>query len=392
MAKLVRILFFELRAGWVTATLIVLIVAALTGALAFLDASAMGLEREISRTVRDLGSNIAIIPSSASLGEYHRNGGFTLETMPMALVERLTEERLSLNHLIAMLDVETVVTVGDSQRQVHVVGLAASQAVPGRPKAPMQKALKQDTAQLGHAVAAELGLADDSATTLSIAGKDFKVTNVNRATGGWQDSAVLIDLEQAQSLFNQPDRVTRIEAVECTDEKCAATGMTPDVVLADELAKVTNEAKVVRRRAMADGRGAVRFLAGSAFRLTSGSLWLLLVVAVAGLVAANTFQRRSEIALLKALGYGAAQVGSLFVLRALLLVIPAAVAGVVVGNIVVKSQLPALLTKTVAKFEPTFWDSAPLIGYAVVLAALAALIPAMWATTQQPANVLGRQP
>ena len=227
--KLFYILLRELRHGWVSALGILLIVASLTGVLTFLRLGSAGLEREMKRRVRDLGSNVVILPASTDKRAYHLSGTYE-ETISEDIVDRLLAKRASLNHLIPMLERNAKVNYQRQSVEARVVGLTASIPVPGRPKSPMRKAIEPKHVQLGSSVASHLQITRkmlteaDSPIAIQISEQPFPVQRINRATGTWQDSAVFMSLECAQSLFDAVGRISRIEAVECTSEKCALTG------------------------------------------------------------------------------------------------------------------------------------------------------------------------
>ena len=371
--------------------LMMLLLAIISGTIVFFVVNTRGFEKEIGRNVRDIGSNIVILPADADQFSYHQQGGFTASTMPSSVVDQLIEFRASLNHLIPMLERKAKCQLDDRTAVARVVGLAASIPVPGRPKAPMQRAIETGKVQLGSELAARLGISrDDDGISIMIDGATFPVDRVNRGNGTWQDSAVLMDLKSAQALFKLGDKISRIEAIECTQEKCEETGLQSDVVLSNELASITDAAVLLRREQMADARRNVRSLNSVNLALLKNLLWTFLACSMIALAFLNTVQRRAEIGVLQSIGFGQLKIATMFVLRSLFLGIISCSLGVVAGAFAAYWQSQGLFLATGKKFEID-WNAGITIGIvAVCLSVMATLIPAVWSASRHPAELIGR--
>ncbi len=94
----------EILHRWKSSLIVVLIVAALTAALAYFSVNNAGFQQEITRNARDIGSNVVILPADADQYQYHSDGGYSESTMPQDIVQQLIEFKASLNHLIPMLE------------------------------------------------------------------------------------------------------------------------------------------------------------------------------------------------------------------------------------------------------------------------------------------------
>jgi ABC-type lipoprotein release transport system permease subunit len=369
---------------------VTLVVLAITAAVTYFSVNNAGFQKELSRNARDIGSNVVILPAELDQQQYHFDGGYSDITMSGKLVEQLIEYKASLNHLIPMLERKTDCSLGDRTATARVVGISASIPMPGRPRAPMQKSLEKGSVQLGSALAESLGIGRDATPEIMIAGKSVTVARVNRSNGTWQDGAAFVDLKTAQALFALPDQISRIEAIECTDEQCAATGLKSNVVLANELARVTDAAVIFRKDKMANARLSIRTVGVENQALIQGVLWVLLAISIAGLSSLNFFQRKSEVGVLLAVGYDMPAVVNLFVLRTALLTSLGSAIGVCVGAWVAWSQSLPLFVATGKKFSID-WEAVGVIGFvAVGLAMLASAIPAMFAARRDPADVIGK--
>ncbi len=381
----------EILHRWKSGLLVALIVATITGALTYFSVNNAGFQKEITRNARDIGSNVVIIPAELDQFQYHSDGGYSDVTMSADLVQQLIEYKASLNHLIPMLERKAECVFGEKTATARIVGLSASIPMPGRPKAPMQKSIQDGKVQLGSELAEKLGIKRDETPEIQINGEYFFVSRVNRANGTWQDAAVFLDLKTVQSLFGVRNQISRIEAIECTSEQCELTGLKSDVVLANELARITDKALILRREKMAAARSNIRVISRDNLRLLQNMLWALLAIAIIALSSLNSFQRKSEVGVLQALGYGQWRVVILFVSRAVLLTILGAAIGIACGAFVALLQSQSLFKATGSKLTID-WQAAIVVGVvATLLAALASSLPSLVAAMRHPAEIIGKE-
>lgn len=382
--------FREIFHRWKSSLLVALIVASITGTLTYFSVNNSGFQKEITRNARDIGSNVVILPADVDQFQYHAEGGYSEKTMSFDLVQQLIEYRASLNHLIPMLERKADCVFGDLHANARIVGVSASVPMPGRPKAPMQKSVNEGEVQLGGRLAEQLGVGRDDSPDIQIDGKTFKVSRVNRVSGTWQDAAAFLDLKAAQTLFGLENQISRVEAIECTSEQCELTGLKSDVVLANELARITDQASLLRREKMAEARSNIRVVSRENLGLLQNVLWVLLALAIMALSSLNSYQRKSEVGVLQALGYGQWRVVTMFVLRAVLLTMLGAAIGVALGAFAALVQSQPLFVATGKKFAID-WQAVVVVGaVATVLAALASSLPALLAAARHPAELIGR--
>ena len=149
MSQTLYLIFRELTHRWATTLVSVLVILGISGTLTYVRVNNAGLQKEITRNVRDIGSNVVILPAAVDQLAYHADGGYAQETMSDQVLQQIIEYRASLNHLIPMLERKTDVSIGATTVLARIVGIAASVPMPGRPKTPMQKAVPSDKIQLG---------------------------------------------------------------------------------------------------------------------------------------------------------------------------------------------------------------------------------------------------
>lgn len=393
----------ELLHRWKSSLSIALIVATITGSLAYFTVNNRGYQKEITRNARDIGSNVVILPADVDQFEYHSAGGYSDVTMSDKLITQLIEFKASLNHLIPMLerraefscqsDAKLSNVDPDSEllqrASAVVVGISASIPMPGRPKAPMQKAIKAGQVQLGSELARRLKVKRDEKVVVQINGIDFQVARVNRASGTWQDAVALMNLEDCQELFSLQGQISRIEAIECTSEQCEATGLKSEVVLNNELARITDQAVLLRREQMAAARSGIRVVSRENLQLLQNALWVLLTLAIVILSWQNANQRKSEVGIFQALGYGQTRVAGMFVVRSICLTLVGSLAGILLAALLAYWQSKSLFLVTGKKFAVD-WQALSTIGItALVLGSIASLVPAVLAANRHPADVIG---
>jgi putative ABC transport system permease protein len=192
-------------------------------------------------------------------------------------------------------------------------------------------------------------------------------------------------LADVQRLLNRPGRINEIKAIDCL---CLTSDQNPLKLLREELAKALPEAKVVQLQTIADARARQRQTATkyaaflTPFLLAAAAAW------VGVLAILNVRERRLEIGILRALGYGSLRVAGLFLARAVLLGITGAAGGYLIGSALALHFGPVIFPVTAKAIR-----SVPslLLGGVVAapaFAALASFIPAMLAVTQDPAETL----
>ena len=386
-----KLVFRELLHRRKTSALFLAMVALLVGTVTFFSINRAGYEKEMTRNVRDIGSNVVILPAKVDQMAYHLNGGFATETMSDSVISQLVEYRASLNHLIPMLEIKTEVGFNGQQLPTRVVGISASVPMPGRPKSPMQRALPERQVQLGSQLAESLGVKRDEPAMITLAGQSLKVARVNRSNGTWQDAAILMDLPLAQQIFQKPNQLSRVEAIECTSEECARTGMPSDVVLSNELARITDQAVLLRRDQMADARFDIRSLNQANSKVLQNSLWIMLALVIVSMTSWNAMQRRNEVGVFQAIGYGSAELMLLLVGRSVLLTLIGALLGGFLGAILSYWLSIGAFQTTGKRFAIDWSQPLTIIFVALALAALAASLPAFISATRLPAESIGKE-
>lgn len=336
--------------------------------------------RETSRLMRDLGFNLRILPAATNDLTFLRLG-FSPDTMPEAYVQEFTkQEGLSYRHLLATL--QQYVIIGNND--VLLTGITSEVSPPDvEEKKPMIFDISPGSVYLGFHVARDLG--KSKGDTLDILGESFKVAQNLQEQGTLDDARVYAHLDDVQRLLKMEGRINEIQALECL---CYDPNVESIDLLRSQLELLLPDTKVIQLRALAKAREKQRIMTESYMQLIVRVLALAAALWVAVLTLLNVHARKQEIGILRALGFGAASIGALFIGKLLLLGVVGALAGYGIGTVFALQYGPVLFQVTANAIAPDY----TLLGYALVLAPLfaaaCAALPAAIAINQDPVTNL----
>jgi putative ABC transport system permease protein len=376
-----RLLFKEMAHRKLNASLSFLGILAAVALFVAYFTTAEASQRETTRLARDIGFNLRIIPLETDMERFWLTG-FSDLTMPEEVVERLARYEgvfLSFNHLVATLQAKLEV----GERQILLTGLAPALTAPDQKKQPMGFSIPAGTVIVGHHVAQQFGLKQGAA--IELGAYQFRVARCLAESGTDDDLRVFGLLSDVQRVLNLHGRINEIKAIDCL---CLTSDEEPLEVLRTELAGILPEAKVLQLRTIADARARQRQTAAryAAFLtpvlLAAASAW------VGVLATLNVRERRLEIGILRALGYGSSRIAGLFLGRAILLGIAGATGGYFLGSALAVHFGPGIfqVTANAIGAVPLLWLWAVIVAPA--FAALASFIPAILAVIQHPAEIL----
>jgi ABC-type lipoprotein release transport system permease subunit len=359
-----------------------LMVLAITVAVAFwitFESTGQAIENETRINTRNMGHNLRIIAGDTDLIQFYNNG-FSDMTMPESHLDGLAAQgKITYNHLMATLQ-QRLTWRG---KDVVLTGLAPQVYPPGRPKPPMSVDIDPGTVYLGHYLATQLNL--KKGDRIDVDGKTFTVANCLSEQGNVDDIRIQCHLADAQAILNLPGRINEIQAIDCL---CLADAEDPLAVLRENINSVLPGVQVVQLKNIAEARTQQRVMVFKYVR------WILpLVIVAAGLWIAilamiNVRDRRQEIGIMRALGYGSGKIAVLFLGKSILAGILGALLGFALGTFLSIQVGPAIFTVAVKFIKPLY----DLLGWSVLaaplFAALAGFIPAMLAVAQEPATTL----
>ena len=337
--------------------------------------------RETIRVTRDMGFNLRIIPRATDMDRFWSDG-FSDLTMPEDSVKRFvgyTNAFFAFNHLVASL--QKRFPVGD--RDVVLTGLAPTVTAAAQEGRPMGFEIKLGTAHLGFQVAQRLGIRQGDEVDLG--GRRFTVARALVESGTDDDVRVFVALKDAQQLLGLEGRINEIKAIDCL---CLTADKDPISILRAELEKALPEAKVLQMRVLADARARQRRMTEEYAAFVTPVLLIVCAVWVGALAALNVRERRAEIGVLRALGFGSGPIAGLFLAKAATLGWVGALGGYWLGSSLALRFGPQIFQVTAKSIAA----QPALLGWALIgaplFAAVAMFIPTVLAVTQDPAVTL----
>lgn len=337
-------------------------------------------DRETTRLMRDLGFNLRIIPASTDETQFWAHG-YATETIPQEYVQRFSEqEGLSYRHLLATLQQQIAI----DNVPVMLTGIDSEVTPAGvGQKKPMIFSIDPGTVYVGYHAAKKIGLRTGDKVT--ILGETFRVAKTMSEQGSQEDVRVYGHLSDVQRVLNLEGRINEIQALECL---CRDPNVDSIDILRAELESVMPEAKVIQLRGIAQAREKQRLMVEKYFSfamyvvVTGCALWIGVLAML------NVRERRQEIGVFHALGYGMPHIASLFLGKAVAQGLIGALIGFAVGTGLSLWLGPGIFEVTASMIQPDY----ALLGWSMLLApmfaALCSMIPTAIAVSEDPADIL----
>jgi ABC-type lipoprotein release transport system permease subunit len=239
----------------------------------------------------------------------------------------------------------------------------------------------------------------------TLMGREFTVSRCHEQRGNKDDITAWIPLHDAQDLLGQPGRINAILALECL---CAGhdalarvrkdvTAILPDtqvvevgsrvIARAEARYKLRDAAKATLAKEKAT-REALRAKRETRAKLITGIVLVACALWLAVLTAVNASQRRDENAVLRTFGLSTAKLLSLILGRSLFTALLGALLGIGLGGFAGRQFARLLDGTTVALPQPSAHVVWVALVATLVLALLAAWLPALAAVLRDPADEL----
>lgn len=337
-------------------------------------------KRETIRLTRDMGFNLRIIPKETDMDQFWTKG-FSEYTMPEEYVLRFAAHKdFSFAHLTATL--QKLVIWQD--RKVILTGISPELEPSGKKKTPMSFTIQPGSVYVGFELTKELGIKPDD--QLDIFEKKFTVAKTLAETGNDDDIRLYAQLHDVQGILGLQGKINEIKALNCL---CLTSGEDdPLLILREQLERVLPQAKVIMNKTIAVARERQRVMFEKYFAFIMPFVVVVCAVWIAAIAMMNVSERKHEIGILRALGYGTGKIAMLFLGKAILLGLLGAVLGFGIGTTLALSISPDIFKVTASLIKPIYG----LLGWSLVaapaFAAVSSFIPAMIAITQEPAQTL----
>ena len=353
-------------------TIVTLVVAFYTVTLA--------TKKETARLTRDMGFNVRIIPGESDMNKFWMEGYSEL-SMSQKIVDKLVDEKsINYAHLTATLHKR----VQWRAKDVVFTGISSSEREPsGKKKSKMIFAIAKDKVFLGYEIANQFDIKEGE--TITIFEKEFMVSKTLSESGSEDDIRIYFNLETLQRLVKMEGRVNEVMAINCM---CSTKNGDPLGELRAELAKIAPEAKVIMKSSVAEARENQRKMGDKYFAFLFPILLIICGLWLGSVTMTNVKERTPEIGIMRAIGFTSWKISKQFFLRALLIGFIGAVLGFVLGTLISFQVGPKIFKVTTIAITPDY----TLLYWAILIgplfAAMASLLPVLWAVNRDSAELL----
>ncbi|MCD6394310.1 MAG: FtsX-like permease family protein, partial [Planctomycetes bacterium] len=198
---------------------------------------------------------------------------------------------------------------------------------------------------------------------------------------------IRLNLRDAQEILNMKGLINEIQAIEQLD---ITAGDDASAVLGDRLDSLLPEGKIIRIKAIAQASAKQRTMIE---HYSSFIIFTVVSVCVAwiGLLAMiNVRERKQEIGLMRAVGYGSGKIVLLFLGKAVIIGLFGVAFGFFFGTVLALAFGSDVFKLTVEAITPSYKLLGMLLIAAPLLSVASSLIPAMIAAKQDPAVTLAQ--
>lgn len=334
----------------------------------------ISLKDEVRRLMRDMGTNIIIIPKDMNIENYW-TGDFENAEMPEEYVKKLASTPgISADHYIAKLQSKTEI------RNVTATlcgVLPELSAIEKRQKTPMGFIINKGEIFAGKEIADQLNMKESD--TLQILNRPFCVSKILPEMGMSNDIKIFMHLHELQSLLNKDGVINLIDALGCL---CYGDFLSK---IKTDISKVLPDTKVITYRSIAIARTDTRFLIQ---KLALTFLIILSIVsglAIMNIMFLNIRERKQEIGILMAIGVPLKKIFSIFLFKVIFISLSGGMIGYVFGSLIALYFGPDLVHVPVKSISSFFILS---IGYAIILSLISSSIPLTNLVKLDPAKIL----
>jgi len=346
----------------------------------FFFTSSEASNRETIRLTRDMGFNLRIIPKETNMDDFWLTG-FSNITMPEDYVLRFNQFKdFSYAHLTATLHKK----IAWQNMNIILTGISPEIEPSGRKKAPMVFSIEPNTVYLGYEIAKAIQL--NKGDKIDLFGNEFIVAKTLTENGSNDDIRIFAPLAEVQNILDMKGKINEIKALDCL---CLIDSQTDALqLLRDQLNQVLPEGKVILNQTIAVARERQRHMFERYFAMLIPFLILVSAIWIGTLAFFNVKERKQEIGILRALGYGADKIAYLFLGRAMILGILGAIFGFIIGTSFSLIYGPDIFIVTAKSIKPIY----SLLNWAIItaplFAAVSSFISTIIAISTDPAIIL----
>ncbi len=365
------------------AALVMIGIIAGTGSVVAVMKYTTAMTDQINHKMEKYGANIIITPKNEELTLSY--GGFNAGGVSFGKNEITIDSLRNISHIknaanIAAAGPVLIGSVTLNRKDVLAAGLDFSR---GKILKPWWRitGTPPDGSEIisGKKAAKILGL--KTGDSVMINKRQMKVSGILEETGSQDDSMIFMKLETAQSILGKKGKITMVEVA-------ALCNACPINEMVAQISEKIPEANVMALQQIVAGR------LNTLSQIKSLSITLSAIILAIGILVvfvtmmSNVRERRSEIGILRAIGYRKSHVVSIIMIETGILSLTGGIAGYIIGSISAR-----IFASIAAGPEPLMIHSSPSGVVAAVMLALAAgllagFYPALAASNLDPAEAL----
>jgi ABC-type lipoprotein release transport system permease subunit len=362
------------------------------------------MEDEYRKITKRMGFNVIILPQDQNIADFYADN-YADKFMPEEYARKIADAKdvMTIRHVLPML--QQKIEWPERQRRILLIGVQGQITRAFRADGePLVKPVAPGTVALGYELHRGQGLKVGDG--IAVLGRAMKVSALNPERGSVDDITLWMDLAEAQEMLDRKGRVSCIVALEC---ECAWADLPK---IRAEIARILPGTQVIELAGKAIARAEARREAEKNARLAivrekqgrldlrgqrEQMLGVLVPLVVAGcavwiglLAWINVRERRTEVGVLRALGYGTAPILDVFLTKAAAIGLAGALLGVALSMALGPRLLGFPAVAAGAQSPPPLDPAAALAALlaAPVAAMAASWIPALLAAGEDPAVVL----
>ncbi len=361
------------------------------------------------RFMKDMGHNSIIVCKDQDIASFIRTG--QPDTfMPEEYVRKLAHSSsASYNHLLAVLRKRTLWP--EHNLEIILSGTSGQVPVQAKPRFwteedgytdPIRADIPKGQIEIGYSLAQELGV--QAGDEVALMDQQFIIHRVIPAQGGLEDITIWCELNKVQNWFERPGKINAIFALECMGDAPPLGG------IVNHVPTVLPETKVIQLSSLVETRFSARTRASQATSaameaeeahrgLISAEYGSFAAIVVALVMAAsglwlfwqfldNVRRRKSEIGILRAIGVKGSRITAIFMIKAvvtgLIAAVPGYLLGLATGTLIGGS---GLLSSQFSQLNGLLLFVVSIV-VAPALCVLACWLPARWASSQDPVFIL----
>ncbi|MBU2493273.1 MAG: FtsX-like permease family protein [Bacteroidetes bacterium] len=362
-----------------TAFLIIGLVLAVSSVVTLITVSEI-VNRSVATNLDEFGANIVISPKSDELSLNY--GGLTVGGVSISNNQLKNEDILSIKKIknkdnISIIAPKLLNTTNIEGKKSLVAGINVNEELKLKKwwKVIGKKSISKSEALVGLKIKEKLNIRLDQ--IIKINSREFTVVGIIEETGSQDDSMIFINLDEAQSVFNQEEKLSLIEVAalcyDCPIEEIV-TQTSNQLPLADVTAiRQTIESKMT----------AIHSFEHFSFGLSMVILIISMLIVFTN-VNASVSERTAEIGVFKAIGFTRNNITTIIIFEVFLSSLIAGVIGYVIGIYASRVIAPILSMNSSLNVEINIYTLIIATFLSLIIGVLSSLYPVYRANKLDP--------